>query len=574
MRNALRALALVATTWGACWAGPLAHAQPAAPATPAAAPAPSIPAGTPKVAVKATAVTRLDKDTASYALSPDQSRFGTVVRKGERYQVLIDGKPDPADYEWIVANSLVFSHDGKRYGYVVQQGGKMYPVVDGTLGEGFHEIVEANVYFGPGDAPRLAFLARTAPTAKPAWFVDGKDPGKTYDEVRALIWSPDGKRYAYAVRSGDKQFFVLDGVPGGQKEFDLVADRSFTFSADGKRYAYAGLRDKKVYIVVDGKESGPYDQASPPVFSPDGSKVAWAVGVAGPAPAAAGAAPATSPAGGAVGNVNPSANQVIVRAHVVVNDEPQKDYDRVIGETIRFSPDSQRLAYLAASKELAKDKLFYVVDGQPTNAFDQVRGGAFIFSPDSKRYAFVVLDQGSNIVVLDGREGRKFDEIAALQFSPDSRRLAYVARRGNRFFAVTNNVEGMAYDRVQPHVAFSKDGSRMAYVAVRGNQWFVVLDDVEGRDYAGIVWPNLAFTADGRYLAYEAIRSGEGRRPFFVVVGDPRSPGAETEVHGGTVQRSRIVPLPAGNGFSALVLKGEDREPSREVVRMELAVTP
>ncbi len=47
--------------------------------------------------------------------------------------------------------------------------------------------------------------------------VDGKE-GKQYDMVLEGTFSPDGKRFAYTARVGDKWSVVLDGVEGKQYE--------------------------------------------------------------------------------------------------------------------------------------------------------------------------------------------------------------------------------------------------------------------------------------------------------------------------------------------------------------------
>src|SRR2546427_447648 len=73
------------------------------------------------------------------------------------------------------------------------------------------------------------------------------------------------------------------------------------------------------------------------------------------------------------------------KSSIVLDDKPQKEYKQVISETVRFSPDSKRLAYIASKKDDAgKETMFYVIDGQETPPYQKLKGDGFIFSPDSK----------------------------------------------------------------------------------------------------------------------------------------------------------------------------------------------
>jgi hypothetical protein len=323
-----------------------------------------------------------------------------------------------------------------------------------------------------------------------------------------------------------------------------------------------------VIMVTDGKEGKAYLEMSRALFSPDSTKLAYAA-----TPLVEGA-PAAAPAPAAAAPGGPATRPVVSRSLIVINDQEQpKSFERIESNSLVFSPDSKRFAFIAASKDVAPDKLFFVVDGQASPGYESVRVGSFIFSPDSKRHSYQVVDQNRPIVVIDGREGRAYDEVAAAQFSPDSEKLVYVARRGNQFYVVTNNNEGMGYDGVSPNVVFSPDGKRMAYPASRERKQFVVLDGVEGNDFTGLVPQNLAFSTDGKYLAYEAIRGSDASaRPFFVVSGpDPKMPPAESQPHGGTVQRTRLI-FDAPNIMRALVLKGEGRDGPRDVTKWEVTV--
>jgi Tol biopolymer transport system component len=101
--------------------------------------------------------------------------------------------------------------------------------------------------------------------------VDGK-AGTEYDDIPSPpIFSPDGKRVAYGVKKGEKQLVVVDGKAG--KEYDEISGgfppiklapvrfSAVVFSPDGKRVAYAAKNGEKWLVVVDGHAGEEYDLA-------------------------------------------------------------------------------------------------------------------------------------------------------------------------------------------------------------------------------------------------------------------------------------------------------------------------
>ena len=69
-----------------------------------------------------------------------------------------------------------------------------------------------------------------------------------------------------------------------------------------------------------------------------------------------------------------------------------------------------------------------------------------IFSPDSKRLAYTARsDRGNGFVVVDGKEGKIYDDVHRPIFSSDSKRVAYVATSGDKYFVVVDGNEGKKY---------------------------------------------------------------------------------------------------------------------------------
>jgi len=104
------------------------------------------------------------------------------------------------------------------------------------------------------------------------------------------------------------------------------------------------------------------------------------------------------------------------------------DIFSVIPRSLKVSPDSKRVAYVGRKG----DKLFVVVNGEEGKGYDDIGFGSLIFSPDSKRVAYEAREGNKWFVVVDGEEGKRYDGIGVdtLIFSPDSKRVAYMAREG------------------------------------------------------------------------------------------------------------------------------------------------
>jgi Tol biopolymer transport system component len=84
--------------------------------------------------------------------------------------------------------------------------------------------------------------------------------GKPYEnDIRDPIFSPDGKRVAYAGKADGRWRMVVDGQEGTPYNDDI---RNPRFSPDSKRVAYAGMADRKWRVVVDDREGPEYTRTS------------------------------------------------------------------------------------------------------------------------------------------------------------------------------------------------------------------------------------------------------------------------------------------------------------------------
>lgn len=197
--------------------------------------------------------------------------------------------------------------------------------------------------------------------------------------------------------------------------------------------------------------------------------------------------------------------------YVVVNGEEGKRYQGIKLDSLIFSPDSQRVAYVAESDH----KQFIVVNDEEGKRYDVC--GDPVFSPDSQRLAYAASDDdGHRISVVDGEEGKRYSIIRDITFSPDSRRFAYTAehlkwRKG--WSVVIDGIEGQNYSRIsRKSFVFSPDSQRFAYLAKTGGKQFIVVNGEEGKRYTEC--GNPIFSPDSRQLAFVASEGGK----WFVVV--------------------------------------------------------
>jgi Tol biopolymer transport system component len=120
---------------------------------------------------------------------------------------------------------------------------------------------------------------------------------------------------------------------------------------------------------------------------------------------------------------------------VVEDDKPGLAWDRVDPASVKFSPDSNHIAYAGRSNA--------AVGGQTTNSAveDDVAGpafgnvGAIQFSPDGKHLAYEAEQDGKSFVVIDGRQSQSFDAVAgeSVCFTADGQLHFFADRDGSMY---------------------------------------------------------------------------------------------------------------------------------------------
>ncbi|MBL7131898.1 MAG: PD40 domain-containing protein [Candidatus Omnitrophica bacterium] len=181
------------------------------------------------------------------------------------------------------------------------------------------------------------------------------------------------------------------------------------------------------------------------------------------------------------------------------------------------SPDSKHICYVVQEGK----QQYVVLNGKEGKRYDFV-GQTLVFSPDSQRLAYLASQGGKQFVVVDGREGKRYEFIGekTLVFSPSSQRFAYGAKEDGQWFAVIDTEEQNKYDGLGPQMVFSANNKDFAYVvmeydyAAGKEEWFVVLNGVEERRYDGISTDTPRFSPDGKRMAYGAQKEEQ----WFMVI--------------------------------------------------------
>lgn len=421
---------------------------------------------------------------SNFTISPDGNRVAYLATAESRDSdpsgrdpgdygpsvIILDGKKGRVYDQIEQFRQPIFSPDGKRLAYIAHRRGKPYINVDGRELEHYGEGSIRDTWirgahslqFSP-DSRHFAYVADSGNANGPEFVVlDGKQL-KPYSGVNGIVFSPDGNRLAYvATDRQHKHFVVLDGQEGKRYRSMISSDNNFVFSPDSKRFAYRASTDdgRGVAIVVDGREGKQYMGAEIDLtFSPDSRRYLYSAQV------------------GSAG-----------KRVLVVDGKEGVHYEGIIRNPM-FSPDSARIVYVV-SKGGDNGERFVVADGKEGKHYNgrNVWLDYALFSPNSRRIAYPVRLDNKWFVVLDDKEGSRYDSLGHIEFSPDSGHVAYVAQRGTKQFVVLDGQEGKQYDRVGAPV-FSPDSKTLAYAAYtdKYKKWFVVVNGQEGKSFERIL---------------------------------------------------------------------------------------
>ncbi len=280
-------------------------------------------------------------------LSPTGEHVVYAARDAGGAHVVIDGAIGPA---WDGVAHLRFGDGGAHVGYVARAGDEATVVVDGEPGPRHREIARLRL-----SGARPVYAARDASD----WRVIAAEPSPPYREVRAIVTA--GEHAAWIARDDGGELVACDGA---------VVARAARF--DPARLALVGgcdvvyaTRDAAGVHVVHGAIDQTYDEVGPIVIGPGGQIAfaarradAWYIAVDfQPRPAGSYAGePVFSPDGTRLAYVARRD-----RRWLAVVDGRAYGFDLVIDGTLAFSRDGRHWAVIGG--DLAREQLFFAVDG-------------------------------------------------------------------------------------------------------------------------------------------------------------------------------------------------------------------
>jgi Tol biopolymer transport system component len=314
-------------------------------------------------------------------------------------------------------------------------------------------------------------------------------------DISKLIWSQDGKTFAFVGNKGGKldQFGVAQGgqfcvVVGNtpQEYFDEIIH--LTVAPDGRVAYVAANAGTKRFQVVDGKKQDPYYNVWEAAFSDDGKRLAYVV--------------------------QPTKDE----AYVICDGQQGPKFKHIRPPI--FSRDGRVLAYAA----MRGTKFTMVVDGKSGEEFDDVSYQPAM-SADGKVVAYSATLNKKEFLVVGDRKGKEYEKVESPVVSADGKNVACKVNIGTKWSVLIGDQQGPEFDNVAPFnkLIFSPDGTRLAYSAKRGRKW-VVFDGEkfsEEFDFASF-W--VVFSPTGKLVAHAAKIEGKS----CVVVGTKKSPFFES----------------------------------------------
>jgi Tol biopolymer transport system component len=279
-------------------------------------------------------------------------------------------------------------------------------------------MFQAYVLFSP-DGKRFAYVKKV-PGGMGA-VIDGK-VGRAYDSIGVFQFSPDS-RHDFYVGLRNLNFVVLDG----QEMQGEGTVTNFLFSQTGGRFAYLAYSPQAGYrMVIDGKQSPRFQEfvANSMSFSADGKHYAYATHV--------NFSQCSIIRDGVSTNV-PSLVPFTTRARPGIDFPP-----------LFFSGDGTRLVWAWPKSDGVSGNVISINSQEITHGH-----GAYEFpgfSPDSKRFATMIWNGHTYALSVDGKAGTTYDDF--LEVNPnaarflDSHTYRFLGVKGGMVYRVTENLGG------------------------------------------------------------------------------------------------------------------------------------
>jgi len=371
-----------------------------------------------------------------------------ATTEGQGSQAVVDGKPGPLFKD--ACEELLLSPDGQHYAFTTEPPGHCQMVEDGQAGPAFNSVLQAGF---STDGQHLCYLGMNTladGTRASQIVMDGKTGPVITGEIRTLVLGPDGQHCAYVRAAARTEQIVVDGIPG--RSFQTVDQ--LCFSPDGKHFAYLGKTSgvtSDAQVVLDGQPSpslGEAGQSSILRFSPDGQHFAYV-----------------------------THSHVVLDGKSGLSGTPALATEfRPEGGGFIFSANSAHTAYIMNDDKAGQQAVVDGQPGPafPGHVYDLTLssdGRHSAFAVEFGRFEHggnpTIFHQGNWEVVLDGQPGPKFDAVGPrFAFSPDGNHVAYAAETAKQWRVYADGTTGPAFDHIVAGPVVCNDG-RLEYLALQ-----------------------------------------------------------------------------------------------------------
>jgi len=381
--------------------------------------------------------------------TPEGKPVAWEAIKEKRWQIIVDGEIRAEETNGM--DHIALSQDGKQCVYFVNRGGVFsnYTLVtpDGsTINAGDGYLHDYMVRF-LGNSPHWMALIGGGNSWR--YVVDGVE-GPFADALGPFQFTPDGAHWAYAAT------LSKSNLKGKYTEGFIIFDGQEVFRAKGCYHGGIFLKEDLDWLIglqpqMDGLGHG----VSDPIISPDGSDVSFSYCVSQKERKVAfrqnkkdgekfDSIRFLMPAGASGGVfyvAKRSEMLYVIRDEPVLHEIPVGT-DLESYDFIRSSQGNRNILMCDfGNSGLRGHRLMKIwVDGQPITGIPCKSIEKLAFAGDEKHWAGLVVNAKADkrsYVILDGREGKHYDEILLESFSFDSSTGAkFVARDGLRFFRV------------------------------------------------------------------------------------------------------------------------------------------
>jgi hypothetical protein len=376
--------------------------------------------------------------------------------------------------------SYILSPKGVRVAHIASKGTRLAVVVDGVEGPVIDELI--------GGSPMQTYSPNKAPAvykAQHTWKGLAGTPS-------SVLFSTDGKHYAYMARQGSDYIVIHDGkeIGRGPRLSLGLNQNAISMSPRGKFVTWGEMKTEggrgKWKLFVNGK-AGPEagHQDFPIVYSPDESRYAYN-----------------------------AATVEDYRKQILVVDGKVMSYT---GYSPQFTADSKLLITQAPGNAV-------LVDGKPLNA-PGIQVEKVTMGTAGSRFAVIVRKkvinhEGVGTLYLDGKEVSGTDGAMDISFSPDGKRYALRCKNveARSFFMILDGKKGNEYQSVGDKVYWTPDSSKAIYNITSGGRNFVVVNTEEFpvQSINALMTSPFPMAEKGNHYAFT---SGDGsNRNFSVIV--------------------------------------------------------